>query len=89
MGAAENAIEEEVRAMRASQIKQTLEEMSVATKGVYEVCVPCDDMFLVCDTGTVSGRLSALCEAFTSPLPVGVYFVCILQINIGGVAYQF
>lgn len=38
MGAAEDAIEEEVRAMRASQIKKTLEEMSVATKGVYEVC---------------------------------------------------
>lgn len=38
MGAAEDAIEEEVRAMRASKIKQTLEEMSVATQGVYEVC---------------------------------------------------
>lgn len=37
MGAAEDAIEEEVRAMRASQIKKTLEEMSVGTKGVYEV----------------------------------------------------
>ncbi len=37
MGEAEDAIEAEVRAMRASKIKQTLEEMSIATKGVYEV----------------------------------------------------
>lgn len=37
MGAAEDEIEAEVMAMRASKIKQALEEMSVATKGVYEV----------------------------------------------------
>ncbi|CAM9975197.1 unnamed protein product [Pylaiella littoralis] len=36
MGKEEEAIEEEVRTMRASKIKQALEEMSVETKGVYE-----------------------------------------------------
>lgn len=36
MGGKEDAIEEEVRAMRASQIKDMLEKMSVATQGVYE-----------------------------------------------------
>jgi len=41
MGEAEDAIEAEVRAMRASKIKQTLEEMSIATKGVYEVGLSC------------------------------------------------
>lgn len=37
MGSEQDAIEEEVRAMRASKIKKTLGEMSIATEGVYEV----------------------------------------------------
>lgn len=39
MGAEESEIEEEVRVMRASKIKLALEEMSVPTKGVFEVRV--------------------------------------------------
>lgn len=36
MGREEDAIEQEVRGMRASEIKRTLEDMNVATKGIYE-----------------------------------------------------
>lgn len=59
MGAAEDAIEEEVRAMRASQIKKILGEMSVATKGLYEVRLQQQCNIIMCgqlvmaDTGAV------------------------------------
>lgn len=54
MGMQEDALEAEtaaVREMRASEIKKSLEEMSIATKGVYEVGLSGPQLLVMtCDT---------------------------------------
>lgn len=54
MGMQEDALEAEtaaVREMRASEIKKNLEELSIATKGVYEVGLSEPQLLMMtCDT---------------------------------------